>query len=167
VLLQTVKSSYCGGRKSLSGFFDNDYRVLAPFTITGKMKEFSLIIKDEFSTKEIVLDSAYYSIGRSPACDIILDFKVVSRYHCGLVLMPPDSIFEDYYYLIKDGNLMGERSANGTFINGKKINIWNLQNQDEISFSPGLEYPKLNFAIASNEEPEHPTFTSFFNDTEE
>lgn len=76
--------------------------------------------------------------------------------------MPPDFYSEDPYYVIKDGSLNGDRSANGTWINGLNIvsKIFPLTNQDELTFGQGLYYPKIIFSIDIEETVENPTIPS-------
>lgn len=64
--------------------------------------------------------SAKTLIGRSPECDIFLDDVTVSRRHAELVT-------ENDRYLIRD---LG--SLNGTFVNRKRIESAELEDDDEV-----------------------------------
>jgi pSer/pThr/pTyr-binding forkhead associated (FHA) protein len=82
-------------------------------------------IKKRKSSKEF----DWITIGRSPDCDIILYNRLVSRTHA--------------YFLFGDSDeicyVMDLDSANGTFINAKRIpphKEYQLTNIDEISFGP-------------------------------
>jgi pSer/pThr/pTyr-binding forkhead associated (FHA) protein len=62
------------------------------------------------------------TLGRAPDSDVVLNFPSVSRNHARIFL-------EGGHYWIKD---LG--SANGTKVNGKKIKLQMLSNQDKIIF---------------------------------
>lgn len=96
-------------------------------------------------TKQLTIGR--YDINSVTQCDILLDFKHVSRRHCTIILMFKD---KQFYWIIKDGvlSLKEEKiqSANGTFINGKLITqITKLNNGDEITFSANHYYPSILF----------------------
>lgn len=55
-------------------------------------------------------------IGRSELCDIQLCAKGISRFH----------------FKIEDGVLTDLNSLNGTYVNTRRVNTWNLKIQDEI-----------------------------------
>ncbi len=61
------------------------------------------------------------TIGRSPEADIVLDAPNVSRFHCALRRWDED-------YIIKD-----LRSENGTFVNGRRIDVARLYPGDKIT----------------------------------
>ncbi|MBW4623036.1 MAG: FHA domain-containing protein [Cyanosarcina radialis HA8281-LM2] len=93
-----------------------------------------LIIEDDRGRREIVLNNSTYSLGRQSTCDIRLFSHFVSRYHATLIRR----LREDgtYYYRIVDGDLQGKRSTNGILINGRKLQVHDLQDADEIVFAP-------------------------------
>lgn len=121
---------------------------------------YSLVIsldKNEVSSA-LELTSSIYSVGRSLVCDVVVIDCKVSRLHCCLILMPSDKISDKPYFIIRDGALSGEKSANGTWVNGQRVAVQVLHNQDEIRFGENLMYPKLIFLIEQQEETiEHPT----------
>jgi sigma-B regulation protein RsbU (phosphoserine phosphatase) len=51
-------------------------------------------------------------IGRSPECDVVLDFAAVSRRHAII------SLVDDQYWVKDTG------SRNGTIINGQRVVTW-------------------------------------------
>jgi pSer/pThr/pTyr-binding forkhead associated (FHA) protein len=69
---------------------------------------------------EIVVETDPLSIGRGPTADVSLDDPEVSRHHCALLLWEDD-------WVLKDGG-----SANGTWVNQKRISIAILRNGDII-----------------------------------
>ena len=99
-----------------------------------------LIIQDDQGRKEFPLEKAIYSLGRDRECNIRLMSQFVSRRHATLVRMVRDynTYGSNYYYRIVDGDAKGKPSANGLMINGRKIPVHNLNNEDEIVFGPGV-----------------------------
>lgn len=91
-------------------------------------------LHDDRGTRELVLDSSTYSIGRDPKCTIRLVSQFVSRLHATLVQMWHDD--GTFYYRIIDGKPRGKQSANGLVINGQKVVAYDLQNGDEVIFGP-------------------------------
>jgi len=69
---------------------------------------------------EVNVESDPLSIGRGPTADVSLDDLEVSRHHCALLLWEDD-------WVLKDGG-----SANGTWINQKRIQIAVLRDGDII-----------------------------------
>jgi pSer/pThr/pTyr-binding forkhead associated (FHA) protein len=93
-----------------------------------------LIIEDEQGRREFVLDRPTYSLGRDPKCDLRLASQFVSRHHATLVQLPQED--GRFFYRIVDGSLDGKPSANGLLINGRKLQVHDLKNQDEVVFGP-------------------------------
>jgi pSer/pThr/pTyr-binding forkhead associated (FHA) protein len=85
-------------------------------------------------------------IGRHSSCKIYLPIRFISRHHCTLILMPPDAEHELPYYLIRDGHILGEQSANGTWVNGQSVlKLVELKHGDVITFASGAVYPQVIF----------------------
>lgn len=118
---------------------DSGYRIL-------------LIIKDNKGRREITLDKDRYVIGRDPNSDICLFSEFVSRHHATLVRQQRED--GSSYYQIIDGNNKGNRSANGLWINDRKIQTHNLQDEDEMVF--GLEVG-AKYYLLKNSPPYLPT----------
>ncbi|ARV61964.1 peptide-binding protein [Nostocales cyanobacterium HT-58-2] len=95
-----------------------------------------LIIEDDQGRTEFTLDRPVYSIGRDRDCDIRLISQFISRRHATLVRLPRDDNKHSYYYRIVDGDAKGKPSANGLLINGRKMPVHDLKNEDEIVFGP-------------------------------
>ena len=93
-----------------------------------------LVIEDSSLEREIILDGATYSIGRHSSNDIVLSCQKTSRNHATL-LRRTDVKTNKYSYWILDGDLQGNRSRNGIYINGKKSLVHELQQGDVIQFS--------------------------------
>ena len=66
-------------------------------------------------------DKESVKIGRNEDCDVTIDNLGVSRYHSEIVS-------KDGFYILRD-----LKSNNGTFVNGKRIDSYNLNDGDEIS----------------------------------
>ncbi|MEO0011875.1 MAG: hypothetical protein RLZZ535_264, partial [Cyanobacteriota bacterium] len=93
-----------------------------------------LLIEDPSFVREIQLDAATYSIGRHSSNDIVLSCQKTSRNHA-TILRRTDQKTNQCSYWILDGDLQGNRSRNGIYINGKKALVHELQSGDVIHFS--------------------------------
>ncbi|MBL1209738.1 EAL domain-containing protein [Geminocystis sp. GBBB08] len=90
-----------------------------------------LVLEDENSRQTIILEDANYSIGRDPRNKIALASKKVSRFHATL-LRRTDTKNKSFSYWLLDGDLQGNRSTNGIFINDKRCLVQELKHQDII-----------------------------------
>jgi len=70
--------------------------------------------------QKYLLDKPAFTVGREPACEIAIDNLGISRQHCKLLVRGDAFVVQD----------LG--SANGTFVNGKKIVEHYLNDGDEI-----------------------------------
>ncbi len=81
------------------------------------------------------------SIGRLPSCHVLFpkDFRVISREHA---------------HIVREGNRFKvlDQSANGTFVNGERIQEKYLQSGDVLVFSEGG--PKVSFLSAVEDGPQ-------------
>ena len=93
-----------------------------------------LVVEDPSFVREIQLDAATYSIGRHSSNDIVLSCQKTSRNHATL-LRRTDVKTNQCSYWILDGDLQGNRSRNGIYINGKKSLVHELQPGDVVHFS--------------------------------
>ncbi|MEM8827787.1 MAG: EAL domain-containing protein [Cyanobacteria bacterium P01_G01_bin.19] len=93
-----------------------------------------LVIEDPSFRREISLDAATYSIGRHSSNDIVLSCQKTSRNHATL-LRRTDVKTSKCSYWVLDGDLQGNRSRNGIYINGKKTLVHELKDGDSIQFS--------------------------------
>ncbi|MEN9565867.1 MAG: hypothetical protein RLZZ69_1063 [Cyanobacteriota bacterium] len=117
-----------------------------------------LLIEDPSFVREIELDATTYSIGRHSSNDIVLSCQKTSRNH-GTILRRTDLKTNQCSYWILDGDLQGNRSRNGIYINGKKALVHELQSGDVIHFSgdASVSYkistePLKNAALSEEEE---------------
>lgn len=115
-----------------------------------------LIIEDDKGRREFILDAPTYSIGRDAKCDVRLVSQFVSRRHATLHQMPginrgnskgttpqegkgaAEAESALFYYRLVDGDGKAKPSANGLLVNGRKLQVHDLQNGDEIIFGPGV-----------------------------
>ena len=93
-----------------------------------------LIVEDPSFITEINLEAATYSIGRHSSNDIALSCQKTSRHHATL-LKRTDVKTNQYSYWILDGDLQGNRSRNGIYINDKKTLVHELKHNDVVQFS--------------------------------
>ena len=121
-------------------------------------KNHVLIIEDPSFKKTVVLEEATYSLGRHSSNDIIITAQKVSRHHATL-LRRTDVKTNQYSYWILDGDLQGNRSRNGIYINGKKCLVYELKHGDTIKFSEDIQarYQILDEVIEVVGSYEYPT----------
>ena len=93
-----------------------------------------LVVEDPSFKREINLDTATYSIGRHSSNDIVLSCQKTSRNHATL-LRRTDLKTNKCSYWVLDGDLQGNRSRNGIYVNGKKSLVHELKSEDTIQFS--------------------------------
>ncbi|MEB3310715.1 MAG: EAL domain-containing protein [Snowella sp.] len=92
-----------------------------------------LVIEDQAQRRTIILDEANYSLGRHSSNSIPMYSRQASRHHATLVRKFNNKT-NQYSYLILDGDLEGNKSQNGIFINGQKCLIHELADGDLINF---------------------------------
>ncbi|WP_330202687.1 EAL domain-containing protein [Cyanobacterium sp. DS4] len=105
-----------------------------------------LVLEDDSSRRTIILEEANYSIGRDPRNKIILSSKKVSRFHATL-LRRTDTKNRSFSYWLLDGDLQGNRSTNGIFINEKRCLVQELKHEDTIRF--GFEVQASYYVLNS------------------
>ncbi len=92
-----------------------------------------LVVEDTKGKRLINLEDSIYSLGRDLRNSIIIYSPIVSRYHATL-LRVTDTKNNSFVFKIIDGNLQGETSRNGIFINGKLVSSQSLKHRDVIVF---------------------------------
>ena len=93
-----------------------------------------LVIEDPSFVREIELDAATYSIGRHSSNDVVLSCQKTSRNHATLLRRTDVKTNQSSYWIL-DGDLQGNRSRNGIYINGKKGLVHELKSGDVVHFS--------------------------------
>lgn len=120
----------------------------ATFTPGPDTASHVVVVEDPSFRKTIVLEEAAYSIGRDPKNSIVLSSKRVSRYHATLLRRRVDlASNKNFAYWILDGDLKGNRSTNGLFVNDKRCLVQELKHGDLIKL--GFEV-KATYYILSN-----------------
>lgn len=97
-----------------------------------------LVVKEDNHQQTIVLEAATYSVGRHPANSIVLNAGTVSRQHA-LLLRIHEPKTGNHFFRIIDGNIQGQRSRNGLWINGKRRFSHDLKDQEVISFGGEIQ----------------------------
>ena len=105
-----------------------------------------LVVEEPGFRKTITLEKASYTVGRHSENDIIFSSQKTSRYHATFVRRT-EMKTNNFSYWIIDGNLQGNRSRNGIFVNGKKCLVHELKHGDIIKFSNDV---KARYHILSN-----------------
>jgi diguanylate cyclase (GGDEF)-like protein len=108
--------------------------MLQPLTdVPAQTLRHMLIIEDGQGCRSIPLKGNSYSLGRSATNAIVLHSKRVSRQHA-LLLRVPEAQPDQYRFRIIDGDLQGNRSTNGLFVNGERCLSHDLAHGDLIEF---------------------------------
>jgi diguanylate cyclase (GGDEF)-like protein/PAS domain S-box-containing protein len=105
-----------------------------------------LVIEDNNSRQTIVLEEANYSLGRDPQNSIVISSKKVSRFHATF-LKRKNPYNNNFSYWILDGDLQGNRSTNGIFINNKRCLFQELKHEDLIKLGDEIQ---ASYYIISN-----------------
>ncbi|MBR8827216.1 MAG: EAL domain-containing protein [Gomphosphaeria aponina SAG 52.96 = DSM 107014] len=95
----------------------------------------TLTIETGNKSKKILLEEQVYSLGRHSSNAIILSDSKVSRNH-GTLLQVKYKDQDEVFWII-DGDLKGNRSTNGLFVNGKRCLSHELKSGDVILFGSG------------------------------
>jgi diguanylate cyclase (GGDEF)-like protein len=92
-----------------------------------------LVVEDQANRRTIILDEANYTMGRHSSNSIQMNSRQSSRHHATFV-RKFNTKLNQFTYLIVDGDLEGNKSQNGIFINGEKCLIHELKDGDLINF---------------------------------
>jgi len=109
-----------------------------------------LIVEDPQGRRTITLEDMKYSLGRKSDNQIVLRSKYASRYHATLIKKSIDR--QNFSYWILDGDLEGNKSHNGIYVNGSKCLVHELKDGDLINF--GCDINSSFHLIASQEKIE-------------
>jgi PAS domain S-box-containing protein len=103
----------------------------------------SLIFEYQAKQQMLRLKNRTYTIGRQANNDIVIPEIVISRHHCTLFPVNYSTVssseasghrIESIYWII-DGDLQGNLSSNGLFVNGQRCLSHELRDGDRIEFS--------------------------------
>jgi pSer/pThr/pTyr-binding forkhead associated (FHA) protein len=96
------------------------------------------LIIDSPSFKRVIrLQNSYYSIGRHPSNTIVIPSPQISRKHATLVKKINPNL--EISFQIIDGDLEGNRSRNGIWINGESFLERELEHGDVIGFAEDIQ----------------------------
>lgn len=90
-----------------------------------------IIIEDPRGKRKIELKDTVYSIGRHSRNSIIVASRQVSRFHATILKKPSEN--HRYSFWIIDGDLNGQKSQNGIFVNGQRCWVRELKHGDVIN----------------------------------
>jgi PAS domain S-box-containing protein len=107
--------------------------------------EHLLLIEDRQGKRAVKLEATTCSIGRDSTNTIVLHSKLVSRQHAILLRIPIPETASHLFRLV-DGNLQGDRSTNGSIVNGNRCFSHDLKHGDTIVF--GGDVKARYYAIA-------------------
>ncbi|MGI0482838.1 EAL domain-containing protein [Geminocystis sp. CENA526] len=93
------------------------------------------LLKIEYDNikQNIILKNEVYSIGRHSSNSIVIHHPTISRYHCSILPVKYKDKNQQELFWIIDGDLKGNRSANGLFVNGIKSLSHELKSGDKIT----------------------------------
>lgn len=92
-----------------------------------------LMIEDSKYRRTIALEGTTYSLGRHPSNSIVINSHKASRKHATLIRKRDTKTNKDSYWIL-DGDLEGNKSLNGIFVNGTKCLVKELKHGDLINF---------------------------------
>ncbi|MFN5515628.1 MAG: EAL domain-containing protein [Cyanobacteriota bacterium] len=96
------------------------------------------LILDSPAFKRVIrLQNSYYSIGRHPSNTIVIPSPQISRKHATLVKKINPNL--EVTFQIIDGDLEGNRSRNGIWINGESFLERELESGDVIGFAEDIQ----------------------------
>lgn len=96
-----------------------------------------LVVEDLQGVRAFQLDRILYKVGRSEQADIQILGKQVSRNHATLLRVPSEE--GGFVYRLVDGDSRTKKpSSNGTYVNGTRVASYQLENNDQIVFAPGV-----------------------------
>ncbi|MBE9221664.1 EAL domain-containing protein [Cyanobacterium stanieri LEGE 03274] len=125
-----------------------------------------ITIEYDNQQKLIILNNQVYSIGRHSSNTIVIHHPTISRYHCTILPVKYKENRGKKVFWIIDGDLKGNRSANGLYINGNKCLSHELKCGDSIGIGGQkvlLSYDLINPNRDDDEEEEtQPLITNTF-----
>jgi pSer/pThr/pTyr-binding forkhead associated (FHA) protein len=95
-----------------------------------------LIIEDDTGRREFAVTKNLCCLGRQSKSDVVLFSRFASRHHATLLKRFRDDGTD--FYVIVDGDLTGRRSTNGILVNGRKLQVRELEDGDRVVFGPGV-----------------------------
>lgn len=103
---------------------------------SGPVIRHLLIVQDSLGRHTYSLTEAAYTLGRDGDNTIVLRDRSVSRHHALLMRFPGEQPGQCRFQIV-DGDLKGQRSTNGIFVNGQRHLSQDLCHGDLIEFGAG------------------------------
>lgn len=110
-----------------------------------------LTIKYGDVVQRISLNQEIYSVGRHSSNKIVIPHPIVSRFHCTILPVKYKGEVQQNLFWIIDGDLKGNRSSNGIFVNGNKTLSHELKPGDVIHI--GGEEIEMRYEIIEEGKP--------------
>ncbi|MEA5509243.1 EAL domain-containing protein [Crocosphaera sp. UHCC 0190] len=92
-----------------------------------------LVLEDSHSRRTISLEESKYYLGRHSSNSLVIHSRQVSRRHATLIRKFNRKTNQESFWIL-DGDLDGNKSQNGIFINGQKCLVHELKDGDLINF---------------------------------
>ncbi|MCU0532804.1 MAG: EAL domain-containing protein [Hydrococcus sp. Prado102] len=105
-----------------------------------------LVIDAPNFRQTVSLEDSIYSIGRNTGNSIVIFSQKLSRKHATIV-RKNEAIDNNDSFLIIDGDLEGNKSKNGIFVNGRKCDEHELKHGDLINLSDDI---RMSYYIVNN-----------------
>ena len=103
--------------------------------------------------QQIVLNNDIYSIGRHSSNKIVINSETISRFHCTILPVKYQGQNNQQLFWIIDGDLQGNRSSNGIYVNNNKCLSHELKAGDIIKVGGNeVEIAYLHFDESKNTE---------------
>lgn len=108
-----------------------------------------LIIEDDTGRQSLYLEEDVYTLGRHSSNSVVLESKKLSRFHATLLKRKDLETNADCYWIL-DGDLTGNKSHNGVFVNQNRCLVHFLKDSDVIHLGPDV---KASYHIITEAEP--------------
>ncbi|MDJ0507714.1 MAG: EAL domain-containing protein [Crocosphaera sp.] len=100
---------------------------------SNQRNRYLLIIEDKKYRQTLSLEEEIYSIGRSKRSSIVINSEQASRHHATLMRRTSRVNNEETYWIL-DGDIDGNKSCNGIYVNGEKCLVRELKQGDLVNF---------------------------------
>jgi diguanylate cyclase (GGDEF)-like protein/PAS domain S-box-containing protein len=107
-------------------------------------------IEYEDFKKTVILKNEVYSLGRHSSNSVVIPCQTISRYHATLLPVKYKEKTQEEVFWIIDGDLRGNRSSNGIFVNGQKCLSHELKTGDIITL--GGSDVRANYQVINQQE---------------
>lgn len=105
---------------------------MTPDSVAAPVKHI-LVLEDALYRRTLILEANQYTLGRHSSNDIQMHSKQASRKHATLLRKFNSKTNQEVFWII-DGDLDGNKSQNGIYVNGEKCLVRELKDGDLINF---------------------------------